>query len=285
MGLTKRMQQIADLVTPGLVVADIGCDHAFLPIDLVSRGICPSALAMDVNKGPLERAKAHVKEAQLEDRIELRLSDGMTKLKPGEAECAILAGMGGKLICRILNDAPETLSTLKELVLSPHADVREVRLFLDAHGFRIVQEAFLLEEGKYYTVIKAQKELRPQAHADAPMSVETAASEADAKTQIHHLTEAELRFGPCILRERPPVFLTFLQKEEAQKQGILKTLQDAVQNAEETEALQNREAAQNTEKTKAVQSEASAADPGKIPERIRELEADLQLIRMLLEKG
>ena len=100
--LSKRLERIASFVQPGSRVADIGTDHGYVPIWLVQKGVCPSALAMDVRKGPLERAEEHVEEVGLSGKIELRLSDGLAKLKAGEADTVVIAGMGGKLTCRIL---------------------------------------------------------------------------------------------------------------------------------------------------------------------------------------
>ena len=94
--LSKRLERIASFVQPGSRVADIGTDHGYVPIWLVQKGVCPSALAMDVRKGPLERAEEHVEEVGLSGKIELRLSDGLAKLKAGEADTVGIAGMGGK---------------------------------------------------------------------------------------------------------------------------------------------------------------------------------------------
>ena len=108
MELSKRLQAVADLVTAGCRVADVGTDHAYIPIALVQEGRIPGAVAMDVNTGPLERARLHVAENRLEEKIELRLSDGLAALSPGEADSVVIAGMGGGLVIRILTEGAQT---------------------------------------------------------------------------------------------------------------------------------------------------------------------------------
>ena len=117
--LSERLTCACSLVTDGLVLADIGTDHAFLPIERCRSGRTPSAIAADVRPGPLSRAEAHVREAQMEDRIECRLSDGFSAIRPGEVQTAVITGMGGLLICDILRRGAETVDSLQELILGP----------------------------------------------------------------------------------------------------------------------------------------------------------------------
>ena len=104
MKLSKRLETVASFVPKGSNIADIGTDHGYVPIYLVREGQAEHAVAMDVRKGPLERARAHVAEAGLGSRIDVRLSDGLAGLKPGEADCVVIAGMGGELIIHILEE-------------------------------------------------------------------------------------------------------------------------------------------------------------------------------------
>ena len=104
MKLSKRLEMIASFVKPGSRLADIGTDHGYIPIALTERGVILSALAMDVRKGPLERAREHIGEAGLAEQIETRLSDGLEKLKAGEADTVVIAGMGGELEIHILEE-------------------------------------------------------------------------------------------------------------------------------------------------------------------------------------
>mgnify|MGYP000340951270 CR=1 FL=1 len=109
MELSKRLRAVAELVSPGYRVADIGTDHAYVPIWLVKEGKAPYALAMDVNEGPLQRADEHIREYGLENQIRTRRSDGLKELNPYEADSMIAAGMGGALIIQILEKSPDVV--------------------------------------------------------------------------------------------------------------------------------------------------------------------------------
>ena len=136
--LSERLLAIASLVPEGSVAADVGTDHGYVPIWLVEKGICPSAIAMDVRKGPLERAKDNVREAGLSGRIDLRLSDGLVRIL--EAGAAVFASWeAGK----------------QRLILSPQSEPELVRHFLEDHGFSIYRERMVMEDGKYYVILEA----------------------------------------------------------------------------------------------------------------------------------
>lgn len=155
MQLSSRMRCLASLVTEGNRLADVGTDHGYVPISLVREGRIPSAVAMDVNRGPLARAEAHIRESGLSTYIETRQSDGLTRLQPGEADTVLIAGMGGMLTIRILEGGAHCLDSVKELVLQPQSDIHRVRNWLWAHGYRIVTEDIVEEDGKYYPMMRA----------------------------------------------------------------------------------------------------------------------------------
>ena len=115
------------MVTEGSSLADVGTDHGYIPIALVQTGKVSRAIAMDINKGPLERAALHIREQHLEDRITTRLSDGMTALKEGEADTVLIAGMGGALTVHILEGGAHCLASVKELILQPQSEIWLVR--------------------------------------------------------------------------------------------------------------------------------------------------------------
>ena len=156
MQLSKRMQMIADMVKPADCIADIGTDHGYIPIWLAEHGITEHVIAADVRKGPLSRAQEHVREHGLQERIELRLGDGLRVLSPGEADRIIISGMGGLLMIEILSDCPEIASQTEELILSPQSDIDAVRRYLHDIGFRIESEDMTVEDGKYYTVMRCR---------------------------------------------------------------------------------------------------------------------------------
>ena len=147
MVLSRRLQMLADMVTPGNSVADVGCDHAFLSIYLVQAGISPHVLAMDVRKGPLAAAREHIEGSGLNTYIKLRLSDGLDGLGEGEAETVLCAGMGGRLMERILKAGETKARAMKELILQPQSELKEFRAFLRQAGYRILAENGVYEEG------------------------------------------------------------------------------------------------------------------------------------------
>lgn len=212
MELSKRLYAAASLVTPGERIVDIGTDHAYIPIYLVEKKKCPSAVAMDVNAGPLKRAAVHIQEAGLQKEIETRLSDGFEQLKPGEADCAVIAGMGGGLMLKILSAYPEVTCSLKEYILQPQSEIAKVRAFLLKHGFTFVDEEMALDDGKYYPLMKV---LPPQCIAVFKDPAE-----------ICGWTETEIRYGRFLLEKKHPVLKDFLERESMIYQKILKGIED-----------------------------------------------------------
>lgn len=156
MDISKRLERVANLVSHA-VIADIGTDHGYVPIYLYQKGKIKKAYACDVRKGPLEKCRANIALYGAEDVIEPRLGSGLIPLQPGEAETAIMAGMGGMLIVHILQDSPEVAASLKELVLSPQRDFAEVRRYLHKIGFSIQEEHMLKEDGKPYLLMRCEK--------------------------------------------------------------------------------------------------------------------------------
>ncbi len=155
--LSKRLAAVVGMVTPGSRPADVGCDHGHIPIYLVQSRKAAHVLAMDINEGPLDRARENIKAYGLTGQITTRLSDGLEAYIPGEADSLIIAGMGGILICDILAAAgrKKILGDFSELILSPHSDVALVRRRLHDLNYRIDRENMVLDSGKYYTIIHA----------------------------------------------------------------------------------------------------------------------------------
>ena len=156
MTLSIRLEAILSVMenTPGL--ADIGTDHGFLPIEAVRRGLAGKAVAMDLREGPLARAKAHIAESDLEEKIETRLSDGLAALNVGEAETVVIAGMGGDLISEILLAAAQRndriLESTRQLILQPQSEWEKVRRVLPQIGFRSVKEKMVVDREKVYWI-------------------------------------------------------------------------------------------------------------------------------------
>ena len=206
---------VADLVTPGMRLADVGTDHAYIPIYLTQNGLVPSAIAMDINKGPLERADTHILEHGLDGKIVTRLSDGLVNLKMEEADTMIAAGMGGGLVIHILNEDPAKTRSLKELILQPQSELAKVRRYLEEHRFRIVAEDMVEEDGKYYPMMKVIPTEQKGLYAEGVPAA-----------------EEELEYGKYLLEKGHPVMGEYLKKELSVNQGVYEKLR--VQESERT---------------------------------------------------
>lgn len=226
MELSKRLQTVANAVTPGSRVADVGTDHGYVPIYLVERGLCPGAIAMDVNEGPLARAEEHIRAEGLSDRIQTRKSDGLAALAPEETDAVVIAGMGGALMCRILQDASAFLEAGRELILQPQSEWFKVRRLLSASGYRIIQEWFLEEEGKYYVVIKAGPAPGTLAEDAADDAGSNAADGAAGDARDCFTDDFTCRYGAFLLDRRDPVLIAYLKKEAQKKRQILHNLSE-----------------------------------------------------------
>lgn len=154
MSVDNRLQRIAGMIRRGDTVADIGTDHAYLPVFLIKNKIAPKVFACDVSDGPLENASENIKKSGV-DGIVLRKGDGLAAVQPQEADTFVLAGMGGDLIARILTDAPWIKNPRFELILQPMTSAEDLRLFLCRNGFVIVEERAVIAAKRIYTVMKA----------------------------------------------------------------------------------------------------------------------------------
>lgn len=154
--LTPRLQKIADQVIIGHRVADIGTDHGYIPIYLTKNEISPLVIAGDINKKPLERAEDNIKNHNLSHSIYTRLGNGLSILKPCEVDTAIIAGMGGLLISKLLEDSKEIAQSLKTLVLQPMQARPELRKYLVNNGFTIEKDILVKENCHIYEIIVAR---------------------------------------------------------------------------------------------------------------------------------
>lgn len=150
--LTPRLQTVAHWVPTGCRFADIGTDHAYLPVWLLQKGIISHAIAGDLRQGPLDHAKATAARYGLTDAMDFRLSDGLRALAPGEADCIAIAGMGGEAIRSILAAAPWTREKTR-LILQPQTNLPELRQWLTQSGYRIQSDCCVREEDRWYTVL------------------------------------------------------------------------------------------------------------------------------------
>lgn len=148
--LSPRLLAIARQVPQGAKLADVGTDHAYLPVWLLRQGVVSSALATDLREGPLERGRAAARQYGAEG-LTFRRCDGLTGIGPQQADTVVIAGMGGELIARILAEAPWTRQVL--LLLQPMSATPELRRWLGENGYRIVRETIAPEGEKYYVIL------------------------------------------------------------------------------------------------------------------------------------
>ena len=152
--ITPRLECIINHAR-GNVIADIGCDHAYVPIRLIKDGRAERVIASDLNAGPLNIAKQNIEKYELSEKIETRLGGGLSILFPGEADAIIIAGMGGDIIEKILKTDEETAKKSR-LILQPMNSQYELRKFLILNGYKIIAEDMALEGFKVYNIIEAE---------------------------------------------------------------------------------------------------------------------------------
>ncbi|WP_408071780.1 class I SAM-dependent methyltransferase [Butyrivibrio sp. JL13D10] len=245
--LSKRLGAVAGLVKSSACVCDIGTDHGFVPIYLINSNVCEHAIAMDINKGPLERAEEHIREYGLEGRIETRLSNGMEKLEKGDATTIICAGMGGLLMKRILEDGCPREKGVERMILQPQSDLRLFREYLRIQRFFIEDEAEIFEDGKYYvamsvrvseddsnslyekavTKICESSGVVSEAH-NLEKSHKSAGADKAAGTLITRDQAMRIcdRFGPSLILKRDETLRRYLEHEQEILRGILLKLSE-----------------------------------------------------------
>lgn len=210
MELSDRLQAVANMVTPGNKVADVGCDHAYISIYLVKNKISDKVIAMDVNKGPLAKARENISRHAFEDKIETRLSDGLEKLSANEIDTIIIAGMGGGLTCKILEEGIDKLVGVKELILQPQSELDLVRKLLERLNYNIITEKMLIDDGKYYVVMRA-------------VYVKDKSGELNQVNEYNEdIEEAHYLYGKYLLVNKDPVLHQFL----LQQKEVLSNIKD-----------------------------------------------------------
>jgi tRNA (adenine22-N1)-methyltransferase len=234
--LSKRLEAIASLITPGNIVADVGTDHGYIPIYQIQQNRSPSAIAMDLRKGPLQRAADHIQSCGLSDRIQTRLSDGTAALGVGEAETIVVAGMGGELVLHILTNGEAVCRSAKELILQPQSEIAGVRRYLREHAYRIVAENMIYEDGKYYPMMRVVPVVeREPGDAGVPVV------ESEPVVAGVPVVEKETRtlydlYGELLLKEKHPVLRQYLMYQE----NLLNDILDGLHRQPDTDKIRIR---------------------------------------------
>lgn len=216
--LSERLTRLAEMVQENGVFADIGTDHAYLPIYLVQTKKIKRAIAMDIGKGPLLSAKEHIDGYGLTDYIETRRSDGAEALLSGEADTILIAGMGGGLTLHILTAGKEIIKTAKELILQPQSEIEAVRKYLYDNGFGIDREDMVFEDGKYY----------PMIHIFLSGKEKTSAfiEEKNLFLKERNISEETVfRYGLHLLKTKNEILYQFLLQKKKQYQNISENLE------------------------------------------------------------
>ena len=186
----KRLEMIASFISPYKVLADVGCDHGFLIKIAFEKGLIKKAYAIDNKLGPLGQAMANLEDYP---NVEFMLQDGLSKLGK-DCDVVVIAGMGGILINEIINKGFNNLKNVKRVIVEANKDSDKVRLNMYNHGYKIVKEACLIDDNKYYEI------------------------DCFERNDCEIYSSDELFFGPILLREKPDEFKNYwLEKKEKLK--------------------------------------------------------------------
>lgn len=212
--ISKRLELVASFVPQGATLLDVGSDHAYLPIELVERGQIKSAIAGEVVEGPYQSAVKNVEAHGLKEKIQVRLANGLAAFEDTDQVSVItIAGMGGRLIARILEEGLDKLANVERLILQPNNREDDLRIWLQNHGFQIVAESILEEAGKFYEILVVE-------------------------AGQMKLSASDIRFGPFLSREISPVFVQKWQKEAEKLEFALGQIPQ--KNLEERQVLADK---------------------------------------------
>ena len=209
--ISKRLELVASFVPQGAILLDVGSDHAYLPIELVERGHIEGAIAGEVVEGPYQSAVKNVEAHGLKETIQVRLANGLAAFEEADQVSVItIAGMGGRLIARILEEGLDKLANVERLILQPNNREDDLRIWLQENGFQIVAETILEEAGKFYEILVVE-------------------------SGQMKLSASDVRFGPFLSKEVSPVFVQKWQKEAAKLEFALGQIPE--KNLEERQVL------------------------------------------------
>jgi tRNA (adenine22-N1)-methyltransferase len=211
--LPERLLRIASYVPQSSLVADIGTDHALLPVYLAQQGICSKIIATDLRAGPLDSARSNVSLFSMWKQVDLRQGDGLEIIQPGEVKVIIIAGMGGVKINEILGRAGEVLQQTDRLVLQPSAGAGQVRRWLLGNGWVLVDEDLVIDDERFYEIVVAE---RSGAEGKRPQE---AGPDDDG--------DPLLEVGPKLLEKKHPLLAAYLAKQIEDMESVLIALRRA----------------------------------------------------------
>lgn len=237
--LSHRLMVIAGMVRERCRLADIGSDHALLPVYLASSGKITFAVAGELNQGPLLAAQRQVSQSNLQHMIDVRQGDGLAVIKQGEVDCVTIAGMGGSLIVNILENGREKLHGVSQLILQPNVGEVFVREWLLLNGWYLQEEVIITEGDHIYVVLHAVQ----KAEADVLNEQLYATRQMCANTSKPCTVEREqlLRFGPYLLRQPNAALITKLSREIDKLQYIYEQMEQSDHENTRQRRLQYRQ--------------------------------------------
>lgn len=213
MDVSKRIYSICKYLE-GSKLADIGTDHCYLPIFAIKSGKADYAIGVDINEGPLNCAGENIAKEGLEERIELRLGDGFKPVEAGECDTAVISGMGGMLISKIIESELDKALSFGSLILSPQSDFLLLRKNLHKFGFTIYNEDMVKDGAKFYPLIM----VRPRADLSIACSKDEAGMALRAPAETCRF---DYEFGRIMLENPNDDFLEFMEEVLAKNENIV----------------------------------------------------------------
>ncbi|WP_280768483.1 tRNA (adenine(22)-N(1))-methyltransferase [Salipaludibacillus daqingensis] len=205
--LSKRLEKVGHFVMDGAVLADIGSDHAYLPVHLVKQGKCTKAIAGEVNEGPLNSAIDQINKYNLSHLIKAKLGDGLSVLENEKVDSVVIAGMGGPLIASILENGKALLNDVEQLVLQPNVAADHIRRWMLDNEWCLVDEEIIEEDNHVYEILVAER--------------------GDSKKHYGMEMEKEIWMGPCLLNKKNHAFRVKWNREMNQLEKINNQLEQA----------------------------------------------------------
>ena len=204
MNLSLRLEAVKSTVEPSRVCCDIGCDHGYVSISLINEGLAEHCIACDINEGPLKAARENISNAGLSDKIETRLSDGLHKIDVSDnPDSIVIAGMGGRLMVKILDEGEAVVNKASQLVLQPQSELFLVRQWVRKKGFFIKNEKIVLDAGKYYFI----------------MNVSTSGSQEALKEPVPEVYDY---YSEYLIKEKNELLREYLYKGLSNNRHLLK---------------------------------------------------------------
>lgn len=219
-----RLQQLQASAAPSNVVADIGCDHAYLPILLIQNNICKKVIASDIAKGPLQKAAANIHRFNMTQKITVRKGMGLSTLEIGEADTIVIAGMGGNMIADILAADKKIAQSAQKLILQPMTTPHRLREYLYQNGYIILKEDLVKEDGRIYSIITTAWGQTPISTNETPLC---------GRTQFAHTPfESDKYISPALMAGGSALVGEFISKYIKESRKIINSLQNSQNNKE-----------------------------------------------------